>query len=162
MKPSTRDHLVAATHLVLGPSNFLVLRLPQNWDLRLGRTPMDIDYTIFCDGVRWAQEGQASALLVDSKARRAIELTVRTARGSIPPPKLLEPRPGACRIGGHGSTYTLGSANFGLFRTKRYTVLHIAYRCEETRRLVDLRFMHKGGAEMLEALLPPLERARCH
>ncbi len=162
MKPSTRDHVVAATHFVLGPSNFLVLRLPENWDLRLGRMPMDIDYTVFVDGVRWAQAGQASALLVDSKARRAIELTVRTARGSIPPPKLDQPRPGACRVGGHDASYAIGGANFGLFGTKRYTVLHIAYRCEETQRLVDLRFMHKGTTEMLENLLPPLEKARCH
>jgi hypothetical protein len=49
-----------------------------------------------------------------------------------------------------------------LFGTKHYTVLHIAYRCEESQRLVDLRFMHKGTAEMLEGLLPPLEMARCH
>ena len=162
MKPSTRDHVVAATHFVLGPSNFLILRLPQNWDLRLGRTPMDIDYTIFFDGVRWAQEGQASALLVDTKARRAIEFSVRTARGSIRPPRLADPRPRAARIGGHDASATIGTANFGLFRTKHYTVLHMAFRCEETQRLLDLRFMHKGTAEMLEGLVPPLEKARCH
>lgn len=162
MNPTTRDHVVAATHFVLGPSNFLVLRLPDNWDLRLGRMPMDIDYTVFVDGVRWAQAGQASALLVDRKARRAIELTVKTARGPIAPPRLLEPQTGVCRIGGHDSQYEIGSAHFGLFRTKHYTVLHIAYRCEETQRLVDLRFMHKGPAETLAGLIPPLEKARCH
>jgi hypothetical protein len=162
MRPETRDHVVAATHFVLGASNFLVLPLPENWDLRLGRAPMDIDYTIARDGVRWAQEGQATALLVDHKARRAIELTVRTARGSIPPPKLMESHQGTCRIGGHAASYTLGSANLGLFGTKRYTVLHCTHRCDETQRLVDLRFMHKGTPEMLESLLPPLEKARCH
>jgi hypothetical protein len=162
MKQETRDHLVAATHFVLGPSNFLVLRLPENWDLRLGRTPMDIDYTIAFEGVRWAQEGRASGMLVDAKAHRAIELVVRTARGSIPPPKLLESRTGTSRVGGHPATHAIGIAHFGLFGTKRYTVLHVAYRCEETQRLLDLRFMHKGPAEMLEDLLPPLERARCH
>src|SRR5256714_14238750 len=94
MKSSTRDHVVAATHFVLGPSNFIVLRLPENWDLRLGRMPMDIDYTVFVDGVRWAQAGQASALLVDAKARRAIELTDQTAREAGPAPKLPAARPG--------------------------------------------------------------------
>jgi|SRR5688572_15284937 hypothetical protein len=162
MRPATREHVVAATHFVLGPSNFLVLPLPSNWDLRLGRTPMDIDYTIFVDGVRWAQEGQASAMLLDAKARRAIEMTVKTARGSISPPKLLEPRPGTCRVGGHDAAYALGGAHLGLFGTKHYTVLHVAFRCDASQRLVDLRFMHKGPAEMLQDLLPPLERARCH
>ncbi|HWM50316.1 MAG TPA: hypothetical protein VNO76_03090 [Thermoplasmata archaeon] len=162
MKSSTRDHVVAATHFVLGPSNFLVLQLPDNWDLRLGRMPMDIDYTVFCDGIRWAQAGQASALLVDAKARRAVELTVRTARESITPLNLLDARPGTCRIGGHDATYAIGAANFGLFKTKHYAVLHIAYRCEETKRFVDLRFMHKGSSEMLEGLLSPLEKSRCH
>ena len=162
MNSSTRDHVVAATHFVLGPSNFLVLRLPNNWDLRLGRMPMDIDYTIFYDGIRWAQAGQASAMLLDTKARRAIELTVRTARASIAPLKLLDARPGPCEIGGHDATYLIGAAKFGLFKTKPYAVLHIAYRCEETKRFVDLRFMHKGSPEMLERLLPPLEKSRCH
>ncbi|TLZ43629.1 MAG: hypothetical protein E6K19_06840 [Methanobacteriota archaeon] len=162
MKPETRDHVVAATHFVLGPSNFLVLPLPSNWDLRLGRTPMDIDYTVFFEGVRWAQAGQASAMLVDAKAKRAIELTVRTTRGSIAPPKLVDPRPGRCRVGTHEAAYEIGGANLGLFGTKHYVVLHVAYRCEETQRLVDLRFMHKGPTETLEGLLPSLERARCH
>jgi len=162
MKSSTRDHVVAATHFVLGPSNFIVLRLPENWDLRLGRMPMDIDYTVFVDGVRWAQAGQASALLVDAKARRAIELTVRTARETVSPPKLVDARRGSCRIGGHDAAYAIGAANFGLFKTKHYTVLHIAYRCPETQRAVDLRFMHKGSPEMLEALLSSVERSRCH
>ncbi len=162
MSPDTRNHVIAATHFVLGPSNFLVLRLPVNWDLRLGRAPMDVDYTVFVDGVRWAQAGQATALLVDPRARRAIEINVQTSRRAIAPPKLSEVRSGACRIGGHDAAYEIGSTDLGLFRTKHYTVLHIAYRCEETQRSVDLRFMHKGPPEMLEGLLPPLEGARCH
>ena len=162
MKPTTRDHVVAATHFVLGPSNFVVIRLPDNWDLRLGRHPMDVDYTVAYDGVRWAQEGRAAGLLVDARARRAIELSVRTSRGSIPPPKFDESRPGTCNIGGHSAEYTLGSARFGLLGTKLYRVLHVSYRCDETQRLVDLRFMHRGTAELLEGLLTPLAGTRCH
>jgi hypothetical protein len=124
--------------------------------------PMDIDYTVFVDGVRWAQAGQASALLVDAKARRAIELTVQTARELVSPPKLLDARPGSCRIGGHDAALAIGAANFGLFKTKHYAVLHIAYRCQETQRALDLRFMHKGAPEMLEGLLSSIERSRCH
>ncbi len=162
MRPDTRDHVIAATHLVLGPSNFLVMRLPQNWDLRIGRHPADVDYTVAVDGVRWAQEGRASGLLVDSKARRAIELAVRTARGSIPPPRLQEPRSGTCKMGGHTASYVLGSADLGLLGTKHYSVLHVTYRCDETKRLLDLRFMHKGEPGVLEGLLVPLGGTRCH
>jgi len=57
MKSATRDHVVAATHFVLGPSNFVVIRLPDRWDLRLGRQPMDVDYTVVFDGVRWVDLG---------------------------------------------------------------------------------------------------------
>jgi hypothetical protein len=89
-------------------------------------------------------------------------MTVRTSRAAIAPPKLLAPRPAACRIGGHDAMCEIGRANLGLFGTKPYSVLHIAHRCETTERFVDLRFMHKGTEQMLEALLPPLERARCH
>src|SRR5207245_10650910 len=98
MTTTTRDHVAAATRFVLGPSNFVVIRLPEQWDLRLGRQPMDVDYTVAVDGVRWAQEGRASGLLVDLQARRAIELSVRTSRGPIPPPKLDESRPGTSKV----------------------------------------------------------------
>ena len=162
MKPPTRDHVVAATHFVLGPSNFVVLRLPDRWDLRLGRQLMDVDYTVAYDGVRWAQEGRASGLLVDVQARRAIEVSVRTSRGPIPPPKLDGSRLGTCKMGGHDAACALGSAHFGLFGTKLYQVLHVSYRCDETQRLVDLRFMHRGTAELLEGLLAPLAGTRCH
>ena len=123
---------------------------------------MDVDYTVPYDGIRWAQEGRASGLLVDVQARRAIELSVRTARGTIPPPKLDALRPGTCKIGGHDASYSLGSAHLGLFRTKLYHVLHVSYRCDETQRLVDLRFMHRGTPEVLEGLLGPMAGTRCH
>jgi hypothetical protein len=158
----TREHVVAATHFVLGPSNFVVLRLPPNWDLRLGRHPMDIDYTIAYDGVRWAQEGRASALLVDAKARRAIELSIQTARNSIPPPKLLESEAGTASLGGHTASFVIGTQDLGFFGTKRYTTLRISYRCEETKRLIDMRFMHRGDRATLLGLIKPLERCRCH
>ncbi|MCI4371834.1 MAG: hypothetical protein L3J78_04220 [Thermoplasmata archaeon] len=162
MRPTTREHVIAATHFVLGPSNFLVLRLPDNWDLRLGRAPMDVDYTIPWDGVRWAQQGRATALLVDPKVRRAIELNVRTARGTIAPPNMNDARSGTFRLGGHEASYEIGSENLGLFGTKLYRVLHVAHRCDETQRRVDLQFMHKGEADVLENLLPSLAGSRCH
>lgn len=162
MTTTTRDHVVAANHLVLGPSNFIVLRLPDNWDVRLGRHPADVDYLVAFEGVRWAQEGRADALLMDMKARRAIELGVRTARGSIPSPRLLEPRRGSCTLGGHAAAYAVGAENLGLLGTKRYNVLHIAYRCDETGRSIDLRFMHKGDTATLEGFLDPLKGTRCH
>ncbi len=122
MRAVTRDHVVAATHLVLGPSNFLVIRLPDNWDLRIGRQPADVDYTFAYDGIRWAQQGRATG----------------------------------------AASYALGFANLGLLGTKRYSILHVAYRCAETQRVVDLRFMHKGDLEVLQGLLPSLEGTRCH
>lgn len=162
MSEDGKDHLVAATHLILGPCNFLMLRLPLNWDLQIGRHPTDVDYTVAYDGIRWAQEGLAAGLLVDKKARRAIELTIRTARRTVPTPKLENPQPGTLRMYGHPAEYEIGSMRLGLFKTKPYTVLHVAYRCEETKRLVDLRFMHKGDPARLLDLLGPLAGSRCH
>src|SRR5436309_13117259 len=137
MKPETRDHVVAATHFVLGPSNFVVIRLPDNWDLRLGRHPMDVDYTIAYDGVRWAQEGRAAGLLVDVRARRAIELSVRTSRGSTPPPQLDESHPGACTIGGHPAPSTPGTAHFCLLGFTVDHGLHLTPRFDEAYLRVE-------------------------
>lgn len=162
MTAITRDHVLAATHFVLGPANFLILRLPQNWDVRIGRNPYDVDYTIFLDGVRWAQEGRATAFLVDEAAKKAMELDVRTAKAPLRPPLLAGAQKGGCRVGGHDASYALGEARYGLFRTKRFRMLQIAYRCEPTQRHVDLRFLGRGEGGPLLSLLEPLGGCRCH
>lgn len=162
MTEATRDHLLAATHFVLGPTNFLVLRLPGNWDLRIGRNPYEIDYSVQLGDVRWAQEGRASAFLIDEKAKRAIELDVHTSRGGGRAPGIRGATAGVCRVGGHPAEYLLGEAHLGLFHTKLYRVLRVTYRCEATRRDLSMRFLARAQPEEFMALLPFLEGSRCH
>ncbi len=159
---TTRDHVLAATHLVLGPTNFLVLRLPTNWDVRIGRNPSEIDYTFAFEGIRWAQQGQAAAFLIDEKARRAMELDIRTSRGALRPPNLEGPTEGGCKMYGHPATFLTGVAQLGLFRNKRYQVLRVAYRCEDTQRNIVLQFTSKGDAKELTDILPVVAGSRCH
>ncbi len=162
MTPVTREHVLAATHLVLGPTNFLVLRLPGNWDVRIGRNPSEVDYSVAYDGVRWAQQGQAAAFLIDEKARRAMELDVRTARGPLKPPSLEHVQEGAGKMYGHPANFLVGEARLGLFRNKRYEVLHVAYRCDETQRNIIMRFLAKAEPKELQDLVPAVAGSRCH
>lgn len=157
-----REHVLAATHFVLGPSNFLVLRLPPNWDLRIGRNPSDIDYTIPYDGVRWAQEGRATAFLLDEHAHRAMELDVRTARGPIKPPALESVQEAQFSMGGHPATAMLGVIRAGLLRNKAFNVLYVGYRCDDTRRTITLKFTGKSEPAELKGLLPLIAKSRCH
>lgn len=160
--PAARDHVIAATHFVLGPTNFLVLRLPGNWDLRIGRNPSDVDYLIEFEGVRWAREGRATAFVIDEKARRAIELDLRTAKGTLRVPMLDGVQEGSCTIGGHPATSLLGEERFGLRRNKLFRVLHVAFRCDETQRNIGMKFMAQSEPSELSALLPVMAGSRCH
>ena len=162
MTQTTRDHVLAASHLVLGPTNFLVLRLPTNWDVRIGRNPSEVDYTVTYDGVRWAQQGQAFAFVIDEKAGRAMELDVHTSRGPLKSLRLEHVQEATYPIGGHPSSAFLGEARFGLFRNKPFNVLYVAYRCEETKRHIALQFMSRRPASELGDLLPILADTRCH
>ncbi len=162
MTQPTRDHVLAASHLVLGPTNFLVLRLPTNWDVRIGRTPSEVDYTFTFDGVRWAQQGQATAFVLDEKAGRAMELELRTARGLLKPPRLEHAQEATYPMGGHSATALLGEARYGLFRNKPFNVLYVAYRCGETQRHIAMQFMARSPLKELGDLLPVLADSRCH
>ncbi len=162
MNPTTRDHVLAATHFVLGPTNFLVLRVPGNWDVRIGRNPSDIDYTVAVDGVRWAQEGQATAFLVDEKAQRAMEFELQTARRPLRPPVLEQPQEASVQVGGHAAKAVLGGTHVGLLRNKALQVLHLEYRCEDTQRNISMRFIGRCEPEELKALLPTVAGSRCH
>ncbi len=162
MTPPVRDHVLAATHFVLGPTNFLVLRLPGNWDVRIGRNPSDVDYTIAFDGVRWAQEGQATAFLIDEKANRAMEFDLQTAKKPIKPPVLEEARASSSSVAGHPARILLGGTRVGLLHNKPFQVLHLAYRCEETQRNLSMKFMARCEPGELQALLPSVAGSRCH
>ncbi len=160
--PGTRDHVIGASHFVLGPTNFLVLRLPANWDLRIGRNPSDIDYMVHFEGVQWAREGQATAFLIDEKAKRAMELDLRTAKGPVRMPRFDPVQEGACRIGGHPATFRLGATRHGLWKKKSIHVLDVAYRCEETRRSIGMQFLARSDLADLAALVPAMAGSRCH
>ncbi len=160
--PAPREHVLAATHFVLGPSNFLVLRLPPNWDVRIGRNPSDVDYTVSVDGIRWAQEGQATAFLIDEKASRAMEFDLRAARGPLKPPVLEDVQEANVTIGGHPGHATVGGVRMGLLRNKPFQVLHVGYRCEETKRSLSLTFMARCEPAELQKLLPAVAGSRCH
>ncbi len=162
MTEAVRDHLLAATHFVLGPTNFLVLRLPGNWDVRIGRNPTEIDYTIAYNGVRWAQQGQATAFLIDESAKRAMEFDVRAARGALRPPLLEGARESSFKVGGHPGSLLHGGMRAGLFRNKHLRVVYVAYRCEETQRNLTMKFMASGDASGLDELPPALAGSRCH
>ena len=162
MTQTTRDHVLAASHLVLGPTNFLVLRLPTNWDVRIGRNPSEVDYTVTYEDVRWAQQGQAFAFVIDESARQAMELDVHTSRVPLRPPHLEHIQEAMYTIDGHSANALLGEARFGLFRNKPFNVLYVAYRCEETRRYIGLQFLSRRPTNELGDLLPLLADTRCH
>ncbi len=162
MSESTRDHVFAATHFFLGPTNFLVLRLPARWEVRIGRNPSEVDYSTQLGDVRWASEGRAAGLLLDPVERRAVELEIRTARGPLRPDRMEEKESGTCRVGGHAANFTLGEVPVGLTRRRRIRALDISFRCEATQRNVRLRFLSRCSMGELHALMPSLEGARCH
>ncbi len=162
MTPTSRDHVLAASHLVLGPTNFLVLRLPTNWDLRIGRNPSEVDYTFTYEGVRWAQQGQAYGFVIDEQSRQAMELELRTARGALKPPRLEHVQEARYTVYGHPATALLGEARYGLFRNKPFNMLHVAYRCDETQRHIVLQLTSRRPPKELGDLLPVLADSRCH
>lgn len=162
MTEGTRDHLFAATHLVLGPSNFLILQLPERWEVRIGRNPSEVDFSTSVGNVRWAAEGRATGFVLDPVVRRAVEVEIRTARAPVRSRAMAVARRGTCRVGGHTAVLTQGEVPIGLMRREREYAVSVVFRCEETRRHVELRLSSRSGFDAIDSLVPFLENAKCH
>lgn len=161
MTEPTVEHVFAASNFFLGPTNFLVVPLPSRWEVRIGRNPSEVDYMTTRGDTRWATEGRAYGFLIDSSARRAMELDIRAARSDAPPGKLAIFEEGACRIGGHQARFAIGVVHQGLTR-KPAQVLRVTFRCDATDRSLELRFTGRCEPAEMRALLGPLEGTHCH
>ncbi|MFQ5886714.1 MAG: hypothetical protein ACE5II_05730, partial [Anaerolineae bacterium] len=73
----SKKHLIAASNFLLGPTNFLIRPLPENWNLGQGLSPPEVNSNTTWGEAMWVTSGRASHLLYDPQRKVGLELEVK-------------------------------------------------------------------------------------
>lgn len=167
-------HLIAVRSLVFGTANLAIIGLPPGWKLQDNiQRPEAERWQLFGDQL-WTTEGRADyVLLVPQPAGGAGEWR---RQGVVPPELSLRIRPpgaqtraslprqhraGETHVSGHSAAWVVGESPRGLLRRRWLPALSVVWRCEQTRRQLELRAL--GGTPLhMEQLLAALRGCRCH
>lgn len=157
------EHLIAANNLILGTVNFLVLPLPEGWELLDPGASPEVDARVLLDGVSWTREGQAAYLLRLGDGRLA-RLDLRVA-AALPPPPRLSPARGRLEVtvNDHPGRLEWGEARPLLGRLGRgRPLVTVGFSCPLTGRGVRLNLWGGLVAAERERLATALAGLACH
>lgn len=165
MEVETKDHLIAATNILFGVANFLILSLPKAW--RFGReiSPPEVDSNIRRGDSLWVTSGRASHILYNEERGVGLELVVIISKGKARgfKPKASEvSAQGPMRAGGHEATYLLGRVKRGFFKKKMVETLQLSFYCDRTGRTITLNLTGDCAEGDLQQILEAIPKLECH
>ena len=159
-----KKHLIAASNFLLGPTNFLILPLPENWHLGQGLSPPEINSNTTWGEAMWVTSGRASHLLYDPHRKVGLEFEVKISKGQREPKYRLSlvKEQGAARLGKHEGHYILGEVKRGFPRRKTAKTLRCSLYCPETKRTIDMEFVGECSEEDLAQIFEAICGLECH
>ena len=159
--------VLAATNMVMGPSNFGSLELPDRWTLISGVSPPEVDRSRTWGGVDWVVHGRADWVLRRAEPRLNVELLVRVApraSGGDPPaqPRDIPPDAQPIEVCGHAGRLWRGGGLRGVLPRRSVSWLRAWIPCTHTGRDLHLEIVGACDAAEIDDLTVLVERLRCH
>lgn len=161
MAPSgVRKHVLASANLFIGASNFIVLALPERYNVGGTINPPEVAGTHAARGAAWVLDGQCSHYIRDAASRSSLELLVRSWRGEERAPKW---GAGAREIviAQHDARLATDAIRVGFPRRRTMARLRAAWSCERTKRSLELELLGPDGTD-LSPLAEALLLSECH
>jgi hypothetical protein len=160
-----KKHLLAANNFFLGVTNFLILPLPDSWQLVDVLVPPDVDASFPSKNISWVTSGSAHYLLADPDRSLSIEFLLQIKKGNTRRFKpILNPIEfqGTLWIGKHAATQTWGKMTKGILRKRWEEGLQILLPCDVLQRTLCLTFSGTCSREVLQEILKVIPYAECH
>lgn len=159
--------MLAATNMVMGPSNFGSVELPDRWSLISGVSPPEVDRSRSWGGVDWVIHGRADWVLRRLEPRLNVELLVRVAprteRGAPPvPPRHVPVDAHAIEVSGHDARLWRGSGLRGVLPRRAVSWLRGWIPCTHTGRELSVEIIGACEPAEIEELSVLVEHLRCH
>lgn len=159
-----RKHVVAAENFLLGPTNFVVVALPEGWKLLRGTSPPEVDSNRLFGDVQWVTSGRSPHLLIQPERRTGAEMHILIHRGRRSLEKL-KASPGARPFpvqSGHEAFFLLHQVRRGLWWGSVENGVRLAVFCDRTDRTITLEIAGRIGEAEIDELLEALQGVECH
>jgi hypothetical protein len=155
-----RKHVLASANLFIGASNFIVLALPDRYNVGGTINPPEVAGTHAARGAAWVLDGRCSHYVRDSTSRTSLELLVQSWRGETRAAKLS----GDVReivIAQHDARLATDAIRVGFPRRRTMARLRAAWSCERTKRSLELELLGPDGMD-LSAIAEAILLSECH
>ena len=159
--------VLGATNLLMGPTNFGNLELPEPWRLMPGVSPPEVDRSRDWGGSGWVTAGSADYILRRAEPLLHVELHLRIApwagggRRPAPPPSIPADA-GIVELNGHEARLWRGSGTRGLLPRRTVHWARAWIPCQHTGRVLSVELVGACGATEIDALVPVVEHLGCH
>lgn len=157
---AVRKHVLASANLLLGASNFIVLALPERYNVGATINPAEVAGTHAARGAAWVLEGRCSHFLRDAETRASLELLVRSWRGEGRSTKW-GPDARAVVVAQHDAQLVTDAIRVGFPRRRTMTRLRVAWSCERTKRSLEVELLGPDALD-LDPIAEALLLSECH
>ncbi len=161
----TTQIVLGATNLLMGPTNFANLELPEPWRLMPGVSPPEVDRSRDWGGSGWVTAGTADYVLRRAEPLLHVELHLRIAPwpdGARQPPPAVPADAPTLTVNGHEARLWRGSGIRGLLPRRTVHWARAWIPCSHTGRALSVELVGACELAEIDALVPVVERLGCH
>jgi len=165
MPPERKKQIIAANNILLGTGYFLIMDLPEGWEMTRSYLGPDIHSTVRRDPITWVEAGQTDQILFHRQRKVALDLMIQVRRGKheqLGIKGVQISSQGQGTAGGHPSSYCLGEVKEGLFKKKTRKTLRVCFYCPELQRTLILHFTGSCQDSDLKEVFESLAGLECH
>ncbi|HEY6957190.1 MAG TPA: hypothetical protein VI814_00015 [Candidatus Limnocylindria bacterium] len=155
-----RKHVLASANLFIGASNFLVIALPERYNIGGTINPPEVAGTHAARGAAWVLDGRCSHYVRDTSSRTSLEILVQSWRGETRSPKWM----GEAReivIAQHDARLATDAIRVGFPRRRTMARLRAAWSCERTKRSLELELLGPEDVD-LSPIADAIVLSECH
>ena len=165
MSEQSETRFVLAVHnTLLGVFNYLVFNLPSKWKLKSGDFPFEMYASTKIGEVRWVRDGISVNYIYDGESalRMVVSVHENERQSKLVKRNVTVLRDESIDINGHRGRVVIGRTSRGLLKKTQLDYLRIVYRCNVTRRTIDLAMEGRCHEESLKTLTEAIQKSTCH
>ncbi len=163
-EPERSLHLLAASNIIVGRTEFLVLPLPAPWRITRAVVTPEVRTTIRAGERMWVASGETRHVIFDRARNVGLALTVRATYGIPRLPRrarqLLDE--GQAILSGHPARYRIILRGRGFLVRGDERALYVAFSCPETWRGLMIELSGACTLGELQTFLRALSDLECH
>ncbi|MEM3832483.1 MAG: hypothetical protein QW128_02650 [Thermoprotei archaeon] len=153
---------IAAGNPLLGVSNFLVITLPDDYSIKAGEIPTEVNTSIILNNVKWVADGEAYHYIYNYNHGYQLKIKVRHFQRKLHKTQERVLESGEFMISSHKASYNLVNKSIGFIKKQQMQTLSIHFYCDHTNRAIELEIVGKDVLSEVKNFVNNLKESICH